>query len=117
MAGWTQVDWSLTEITEFDPALCVEEDVRRFDVSVDDIVFLLQIVEGFDGGDGHLAAHVLGDGPLQLFQQLVEASRHQLHAYPVCAFQTETKQVISLERESYKPIIIWIVKLTTLPMR
>jgi hypothetical protein len=55
------------KITEFDVPSLVNEDVGGFDVSVDHAELLLEVVEGFDGGNGHFPYDVLRERLLQRF--------------------------------------------------
>ena len=45
-------------------------------------VFLLEVVEGLESSYGHLAADGFRNRLLELLEELVEASGHQLHADP-----------------------------------
>ena len=78
------------KITELDLALIVEQNVGGFDISVDHPVLVFQVVEGVEGGNGHLAADVLRYRRFQQLKQLVKACGHQFHANPNVTGSYET---------------------------
>ena len=78
------------KITELDLALIVEQNVGGFDISVDHPVLVFQVVEGVQGGNGHLAADVLRYRRFQQLKQLVKACGHQFHTNPNVTGSYET---------------------------
>ena len=51
---------------------------------------LLEIIQSFDRGHGHLATDGFWNGLFKLLEQLVEASGHQLHTNPHIRLGNET---------------------------
>jgi hypothetical protein len=77
------------KIAQFDVSTPIEQDVGRLDVTVDDLEFILEIVEGTDHSRCDLTDNGLGNdvhlNAVDELVELVQADVHDLHADPAVA--------------------------------
>ena len=79
----------VTEVGEFDLSICLDEDVVRFDVSVDDVLSV-EVDEALERLVQTVLAELFGVLALELLEHWSEGSSiHELHEDPEAVLEIE----------------------------